>query len=146
MDNVQMEPLQKQMLDDVFDAFQMISGGALVSLMHVEGGVTRWSPGAVELFGLPGEYIPNGAMDWTEYVHPEDRKRYLDTMAPLSTGNLKAYDLVYRVRLAAGGYASFRVIGSVLRNDQGAPSLIGGIMINQGLTENTDPITVLPNK
>ena len=144
--NIQMDPLQKQMLDDVFDAFQMISGGALVSLMHAEGGVTRWSPGAVELFGLPDEYIPNGAMDWTEYVHPEDRKRYLETMAPLSTGHLHAYDLVYRVRLKTGEYSSFRVIGSVLRNGVGAPSLIGGVMINQGLTENTDPITVLPNK
>ena len=146
MDTIQMDPMQKQILDDVFDAFQMISGGALVSLMHVEGGVTRWSPSAVELFGLSGEYISNGAMDWTEYVHPEDRKRYLDTMGPLATGDLHAYDLVYRVRLKTGEYSSFRVIGSVLRNDAGAPSLIGGVMINQGLTENTDPITVLPNK
>ena len=146
MDTIQMDPMQKQILDDVFDAFQMISGGALVSLMHVEGGVTRWSPSAVELFGLSGEYISNGAMDWTEYVHPEDRKRYLDTMGPLATGVLHAYDLVYRVRLKTGEYSSFRVIGSVLRNDAGAPSLIGGVMINQGLTENTDPITVLPNK
>lgn len=146
MDNIKMDPMQKQMLDDVFDAFQMIAGGALVSLMHAEGGVTRWSPGAVELFGLPGEYVPNGAMDWTDYVHPEDRKRYTDTMAPLAAGKLHAYDLVYRVRLAAGGYASFRVIGSVLRNGEGNPSLIGGVMINQGLTENTDAITVLPNK
>ena len=93
MDNVQMEPLQKQMLDDVFDAFQMISGGALVSLMHAEGGVTRWSPGAVELFGLPGEYVPNGAMDWGDYVHPEDRKRYMDVMAPLAGGVLHSYDI-----------------------------------------------------
>ena len=146
MDTIQMDPMQKQILDDVFDAFQMISGGALVSLMQVEGGVTRWSPSAVELFGLSGEYISNGAMDWTEYVHPEDRKRYLDTMGPLATGDLHAYDLVYRVRLKTGEYSSFRVIGSVLRNDAGAPSLIGGVMINQGLTENTDPITVLPNK
>lgn len=145
-EKIQMDPLQKQMLDDVFDAFQMISGGALVSLMHAEGGVTRWSPSAVELFGLSGEYISNGAMDWTEYVHPEDRKRYLETMAPLSAGRLHAYDLVYRVRLKTGEYSSFRVIGSVLRNGEGAPSLIGGVMINQGLTENTDPITVLPNK
>ena len=143
---IQMDPLQKQMLDDVFDALQMISGGALVSLMHVEGGVTRWSPGAVELFGLPGEYVPNGAMDWGDYVHPEDRKRYLDTMGQLAGGKLHSYDLAYRVRTKTGEYFNIRNIGSVLRNEQGEPSLIGGILINQGLTENTDPITVLPNK
>ena len=146
MENIQMDPLQKQMLDDVFDAFQMISGGALVSLMHAEGGVTRWSPSAVELFGLPGEYVPNGAMDWGDYVHPEDRKRYLDVMAPLAEGVLHSYDLTYRVRTKTGEYYHFRNVGSVLRNEQGKPSLIGGILINQGLTESTDPITVLPNK
>ena len=146
MENMQMNPMQKQMLDDVFDAFQMISGGALVSLMHAEGGVTRWSPGAVELFGLPGEYVPNGAMDWGDYVHPEDRKRYLDVMTPLAEGVLHSYDLTYRVRTKTGEYYHFRNVGSVLRNEQGKPSLIGGILINQGLTESTDPITVLPNK
>ena len=146
MDNVKMNTMQKQMLDDVFDAFQMISGGALVSLMHVEGGVTRWSPSAVELFGLPGEYVPNGAMDWGDYVHPEDRKRYLDVMASLAEGVLHSYDITYRVRTKTGEYYNFRNVGSVLRNEQGSPSLIGGILINQGLTENTDAITVLPNK
>ncbi|MBR3560262.1 MAG: EAL domain-containing protein [Oscillospiraceae bacterium] len=146
MDNIKMDPMQKQMLDDVFDAFQMIAGGALVSLMHAEAGVTRWSPGAVELFGLPGEYVPNGAMDWGDYVHPEDRKRYLDVMAPLAEGMLHSYDLTYRVRTKTGEYYHFRNVGSVLRNEQGKPSLIGGILINQGLTENTDVITVLPNK
>ena len=35
MDNIQMDPLKKQMLDDVFDAFQMIAGGALVIFFHV---------------------------------------------------------------------------------------------------------------
>ena len=49
-----MDPLQKQMLDDVFDAFTMLSNGGFVSLMHVDGGFTRYSAGAVELFGLPG--------------------------------------------------------------------------------------------
>ena len=146
MDNIQMDPLKKQMLDDVFDAFQMISGGALISLMHVEGGVTRWSPGAVELFGLPGEYVPNGAMDWGDYVHPEDRRRYLDVMGPLVEGKRHSYDITYRVRTKSGDYYNFRNVGSVLRNEQGRPSLIGGKLVNQGLTEDTDPITILPNK
>jgi len=141
-----MDPLKKQMLDDVFDAFQMISGGALISLMHVEGGVTRWSPGAVELFGLPGEYVPNGAMDWGDYVHPEDRRRYLDVMGPLVEGKRHSYDITYRVRTKSGDYYNFRNVGSVLRNERGLPSLIGGKLVNQGLTEDTDPITILPNK
>ena len=143
---INMDPLQKQMLDDVFDAFTMLSNGGFVSLMHVDGGFTRYSAGAVELFGLPGEYIPNGAMDWNDYLHPEDRKRYMDVMMPLLSGGTQTYDLTYRVRTVKGEYVNFRAVGAVLRGSDGKPSLIGGAMINQGLTENTDPVTVLPNK
>lgn len=143
---INMDPLQKQMLDDVFDAFTMLSNGGFVTLMHVDGGFTRYSAGAVELFGLPGEYIPNGAMDWNDYLHPEDRKRYMDVMLPLITGGTQTYDLTYRVRTVKGEYVNFRAVGAVLRGSDGKPSLIGGAMINQGLTENTDPVTVLPNK
>ena len=142
---IDMNPLQKQMLDDVFDAFTMLSGGNFVSLMHVDGGVTRYTQGAVELFGLPGEYIPNGAMDWNDYLHPEDRKRYMDVMVPLSNGETQTYDITYRVRTVKGEYANFRAVGAVLRGNDGRPSLIGGALINQGVTENTDPVTVLPN-
>ena len=143
---INMDPLQKQMLDDVFDAFTMLSNGGFVSLMHVDGGFTRYSAGAVELFGLPGEYVPNGAMDWNDYLHPEDRKRYMDVMMPLMSGGTQTYDLTYRVRTVKGEYVNFRAVGAVLRGSDGKPSLIGGAMINQGLTENTDPVTVLPNK
>ena len=141
-----MEPRQKQMLDDVFDAYSMLAAGNIVSVMHVQGNVTRWSPGAVELFGLPGEYTENGALDWSEYIHPEDHKRYLDAMTPLSNGDLHSYDLIYRIRSRDGGYISFRVLGSVLRDTAGKPALIGGIMINQGVLENTDPVTILRNQ
>lgn len=143
---INMDPLQKQMLDDVFDAFTMLSDGGFVTLMHVDGGFTRYSAGAVELFGLPGEYIPNGAMDWTDYLHPDDRKSYLDVMMPLLTGGRQTYDLTYRVRTVRGEYINFRAVGAVLRGSDGKPSLIGGAMINEGITENTDPVTVLPNK
>lgn len=143
---VNMDPMFKQQLDDVFDAFTMLSNGAIVNLMHVQGNTTRWSPAGVELFGLSGEYIPNGSMDWGDYVHPEDRKRYMDVMTPLATGERQTYDLTYRVRTKDGTYGNFRVTGAVLRDADGAPSMIGGVLINEGLTENVDQVTVLPNR
>lgn len=143
---INMDPLQKQMLDDVFDAFTMLSNGGIISLMHVDGGFTRYTASAVELFGLPGEYIPNGAMDWTDWVHPEDRKRYLDIMMPLIEGMAQTYDLIYRVRTVNQGYVPFRLVGAVLRGSDGKPSLIGGAMFNDELANNTDPVTMLPNK
>lgn len=79
-----MNPLHKQMLDDVFDAFSMLSPGNLVSATRIGSGVTRWSPAAAELFGLPGEYAANGCAGLKDYIHPEDRKRFMDTLAPLA--------------------------------------------------------------
>lgn len=141
-----MDPKHKQMLDDVFDAFSMLAEGAIISLMHVDGGFTRYSATAVDLFGFPGEYIPNGAMDWNDYLHPEDRKRYMDVMTPLIEGKTQTYDITYRVHLTTGEYSSFRAVGAVLRGADGKPSMIGGALINEGLTETTDPVTILPNK
>jgi len=70
----------------------------------------------------------------------------MDAMMPLLPGGTQTYDLTYRVRTVKGEYVNFRAVGAVLRGSDGKPSLIGGAMINQGLTENTDPVTVLPNK
>ena len=143
---INMEPLQRQMLDDVFDAFTMLTNGSFVSLMHVDGGFTRYTASAVELFGLPGEYVPNGAMDWNDYLHPDDRKRYMEVMMPLLEGKTQTYDITYRVRTVKGDYQVMRAVGAVLRGSNGKPSLIGGVTFNEGLTDRVDPITVLPSK
>ena len=140
------DPLFQQQLDDAFDAFSMLANGAIVSIMHVQGNMTRWSPAGVELFGLPGEYVVNGSMDWGDYIYPEDRKRYMDIMGHLTDGGSKSYDLTYRVRTKDGTFVNFRAMGAVLRDAEGKPSLIGGVLINQGLTEGVDPVTVLPNR
>ncbi len=143
---INMNPLQKQMLDDVFDAFSMLTDAAYISLMHVDGGFTRYSASAVEMLGLPGEYIPNGALDWNDYLHPEDRARYMEVMFPLIEGKTQTYDITYRVRLKSGEYGNFRAVGAVLRGEQGKPSLIGGATFNEGIANNVDPVTVLPNR
>lgn len=143
---INMEPLQRQMLDDVFDAFTMLTNGNMVTLMHVDGGFTRYTASAVKLFGLPGEYVPNGAMDWNDYLHPEDRKRYMDVMIPLLEGKTQTYDITYRVKTVNGDYQDVRAVGAVLRGPDGKPSLIGGALFNESLTERVDPITILPTK
>ena len=146
MNQPSIDPLYLQQLDDAFDAFTMLSNGAIVSIMHVQGNTTRWSPAGVDLLGLSGEYIPNGSMDWGDYIHPEDRRRYMEIMGRLVDGGRQSYDLTYRVRTRDDSYVNFRAIGAVLRDATGTPSLIGGVLINQGLTENVDPVTILPNR
>lgn len=137
---------RKQFLDDQFDAFTMLSAGNYVSLYDIQGHLTRYTPAAVELFGLPGEYIQDGAYNWNDWVHPEDLAYYQNVMSGLITGERLTYDLSYRARLRDGSYGMFRFVGAVIRDDDGKPSMVGGIIINEGLVENTDPITVLRNQ
>lgn len=144
--DIDMGPMQKQMLDDVFEAFTMLAGGNMVTLMHVKGGVTRYTPAAVELFDLPGEYIQHGVDKWSTLVHPEDRRHYLEVMTPLTKGETFSYDLYYRVRTRSGEYGNFRFIGASLRDDSGQPALIGGVIINEGYTATTDSVTILQNQ
>lgn len=147
MSEIKKAPYRRQILDDLFDAYVILGKGTYVSLYDTVGQMTRYSPAAVELFGMCGEYIPAGADTWSDLVHPEDKRRYQATMNKLIAGTAKHYDLHYRVRVKDGSYSLFRFIGSILRDrKEGKPELIGGIMINEGLMEYTDPITVLRNQ
>ena len=138
---------KRQILDDLFDAYVILGKGNYVSLYDLVGQMTRYSPAYVDLCGLPGEYVPVGAMNWRDWVHPEDKKKYDNIMNKLIEGTAKHYDIHYRVRLKDGSYSLMRFIGSVLRNDNtNKPELIGGITINEGLMKYTDPLTVLRNQ
>lgn len=143
---IKMDPKKKQVLDDVFDAFSMLAGANYVALMHIDGGYSRYSPALADLMGLPGEYVEYRVMPWEGFVHPEDRKRYRDTVASLLSEGGRGYDITYRFRLKNGNYTNGRFIGSVIRDGSDKPVLIGGIIVNQGLMEKTDPVTVLRNK
>ena len=136
----------RKILDDLFDAFTILGRGNYVSICDVKGNLTRYSPAAVELFGLPDEYIPASDLNWVDYVHHEDRIRYEKVMRSLLEKKSSNYDLTYRTRLKDGTYATFRYIGAVIHDEYGLPEFIGGIMINEGLTESTDPVTILRNK
>ena len=136
----------RKILDDLFDAFTLLGRGSYVSIYDVKGQVTRYSPAAVDLFGLPGEYIADGAYNWSDFIHPEDRARYEKIMSNIMLNKSQGYDLTYRTRLNDGTYATLRYIGAVIRDADGKVELVGGIMINEGLTESTDPITVLRNQ
>lgn len=140
------DPEHRKILDDVFNAFSMIGRGNYVAVYDAKDNVTRFSPAAVELFGLTGEYVTADYKEWTNYVHPEDcfsRRQMVDA---LLSGEIKNYDLTYRTRLKDGSYVVIRHIGSTIFDADGKPDLIGGIMINEGLTESIDPVTLLRNQ
>ena len=135
----------RKILDDLFNAYTIIGRGNYVAVYDVANNVSRFTPAAVELFGLDGEYVASGYEDWSEYIHPEDRFVYMRTIKAIFSGELQNYDLTCRTRLKDGTYATLRYMGAGIGGD-GKPELVGGIIINEGLTESTDPVTFLRNR
>lgn len=136
----------RKILDDVFNAFTILGRGNYVSVLDVKGNMLRYSPAAMELFGLPGEYVPADTIDRESYIHPEDRFNHTRTMKSLASGETKGYDITCRTRMKDGTYATLRYIGAAMDGEDGKPEIIGGIMINEGMTESTDPVTLLRNR
>ncbi|MBR0262132.1 MAG: EAL domain-containing protein [Selenomonadaceae bacterium] len=136
----------RKFLDNIFNAFTIIGRGNYVSVYDVKKDISRFSPAVVELFGLPGEYIPSGYEVWKNYIHPEDKARYTRTMKALISGEKRGYDSTYRTHLKDGSYAVVRYVGSTIFDADDKPDVIGGIMINEGVTAVTDPVTFLRNQ
>ena len=141
-----MKTEHRKILDDLFNAFNIVGRGNYVTVYDVKENVTRFSPTVTELVGLSDEYISLGNVEWENYIHPEDRFNYSRTMKNLLSGEAQNYDLTSRTRLKDGSYAVLRYIGSTICDADGKPELIGGIIINEGLTETTDLVTILPNQ
>ena len=136
----------KNFLDNLFNVFIIVGRGNYVATYDVKTNVTRFSPAAVELFGLPDEYIPDGYNEWKNYIHPEDKLQYTRMMNALLEGETRGYDLTYRTRLKDGSYAVIRYVGATVFGADGKPEIIGGIMINEGISAVTDPVTLLRNQ
>ena len=135
----------RKILDDVFNAFTVLGRGNYVSICDVKEKILRCSPAAVEAFGLADEYISDYELDRPNFIHPEDRFKFTRTMSGILNGETHNYDITCRTKLKDGTYASIRYIGASIGGDT-KPELVGGIMINEGLTESTDPVTLLRNR
>ena len=135
----------RKILDDVFNAFTVLGRGNYVSICDAKEKILRYSPAAVEAFGLADEYISAEKLDWASIIHPEDRFKFTRTMSGILNGEAHNYDITCRTKLKDGTYASIRYIGAAIGGDT-KPELVGGIMINEGLTESTDPVTLLRNR
>ena len=136
----------RKILDDLFNACTMIGRGNYVRVYDVKENIFRFSPAAVELFGLESEYISGENTKWEDYIRPEDRFIYTRMKKKLLAGEVNGHDLNYRTRLKDGSYAVLRHIGSTIFDADGKPEVVGGIMINEGLTETIDLVTMLPNQ
>lgn len=127
----------------VFDLLSQTTENLYIYLADLSKDFSRWSPAAVQYFGLPGEYIINTAKVWTEYIHPDDQHIFLEDMGRLIKGTSDRHDCEYRARNARGEYVWVRCNGIVQRNSDGTPGLFVGTMVNLRSVSKFDPTTGL---
>ena len=129
--------------DRTFAAFSGCSRRSYLFLCNMDTGVSRWSPSAVEYFGLPGEYMFDAGDLWESYIHPQDRAMYHESIEAVFSGRSSVHEMEYRARNRLGEYVVCPCRGIVLPGEGGAPSLFAGVIVNHGIVDEVDPVTNL---
>lgn len=137
---------RKEKLDRLFNAFSIFAEGTYVYLCDMRYDYSRWSKKAVDIFGLPSEYMINAGRIWESHIHPDDVEIYHSGIEAIFDGNANAHDMQYRARKLNGEYDVCTCRGVVLYNTKGIPEFFCGTIRNQSLQGNIDNLTGLPNQ
>lgn len=137
--------LDKSGLNNIlFEEFDNISSERHIYMCNIATGVSRWSKGIVEYFGLPGEYMYDAGNIWAEHIHIEDRQKYIDEIDDVFAGRKEVHDMTYRARNKEGNYVLCSCHGRIMTDELGRTFFVGTIN-NYGILGNVDAITSLYN-
>lgn len=138
--------LDKTALDSVlFEGFSDIEGRRHVFMCNMQTGVTRWSKGAVDYFGLPSEYVTDVIKVWGEHVHPDDRAEYDKDLENIFSGKMFEHRVDYRIRNRNGEYVRCSCLGKVVHDEKNNIDMFVGTLDNHGIMDNIDAVTNLYN-
>ncbi|MBR5262159.1 MAG: EAL domain-containing protein, partial [Oscillospiraceae bacterium] len=138
------ETLTVDSLDSpVFDLIVQASDKLYIYMSNLLKDYSRWSPAAVDYFGLPGEYISNTQTVLNTYIHPEDRNRYRRDILRVMEGKTDRQMGEYRFKNASGEYVWVRCSGVAKRDRANSSVFFIGTMMNIGSVSKFDPITGL---
>lgn len=86
------------------------------------------SEGASRLLGYdPTEWLADGAF-WADRLHPDDRQRVVARFLRIASSG-GTFDEEYRLLASDGGWVWLRDVGHAVPGDDGAPSVIRGLMV-----------------
>ncbi len=137
---------RRTMLDSLYSAFAVVSEGTYVYLCDMKYDFSKWSAAAVDLFGLPSEYMYGAGDIWEERIHPEDREAYRKGINEIFKGYASGHDMQYRAQRADGGYDVCTCRGVVIRDLMGEPDYFAGTIRNHGIQGHMDTLTGLRNQ
>ncbi len=133
-------------INRIFDTFAVTSRSRYVYVYDMEKNISRWSSNAVDYFGLTGEYIYNASSVWATRIHPDDRDNYNEYISLVYAGKKANPNIEYRAKNKNGEYVVCSCRGVVIKDYSGNPVFYACSIINKGIVDNNDPITLLPNQ
>ncbi len=133
-------------INRIFDTFAVTSRSRYVYVYDMENNISRWSANAVDYFGLAGEYIYNASSVWETRIHPDDREKYAEYLGVVYSGKKTDPTFEYRAKNKNGEYVICSCRGVVIKDYAGKPVFYACSIINKGIVDNNDPITLLPNQ
>ena len=134
------------MLDTLYKAFELVSEGTYVYLCDMKYDFSRWSKPAVDLYGLPSEYMYGAGDIWENRIHPEDREAYHQGIDEIFSGNAAGHDMQYRAQRTTGEYDVCTCRGMVIRDPVGEPDYFVGTIRNHGDQGHIDTLTGMRNQ
>ena len=95
---------------------------------RVEQNVLWWNEGLKTLFGYEPTTVDPSLRSWTDYIHPDDRERVLESLEKALGQSAKFWREEYRFRHAMGHFLHVIDRGHIIRNAEGrATRMVGGI-------------------
>lgn len=137
---------RRKMLDSLFRSYEVVTDSAYVYVCDMKYDYSRWSKSAVDLYGLPAEYMYGAGDIWEDYIHPEDREAYRKGIDEIFSGETYGHDMQYRAKKADGEYDVCTCRGVVIRNLFGEPDFFVGAIRSHGAQGHIDSLTGLRNQ
>lgn len=139
---------RKLQFESVFDLFSTLGGDEPVYLFDFHTQTARFSPALLDVLNMTGEHLnsANGIYYWADYIHPDDRARFMRAMWEASELKQVSFDIRCRMFTKNGAYCPVRFVGGVTKDLEGHPDFLGFRMRNDELSDTTDPVTGLPSR
>jgi len=140
--------MEYDMLQNIpFEGFEDNNGKRYVYISDMDTGMSRWSKGAIDYFGIEveDEYFANAKEIWLTHVHPRDREAYLEDINALFAGEKDFHNVDYRARNRFGEYVSCTCKGRIVPKANGEGKLFVGTIENNEKNERFDSVTGLYN-
>ena len=122
-------------INRIFDTFAVTSRSRYVYVYDMDKNIARWSPNAVDYFGLTGNYIYNAASVWEMRIHPDDRDKYVEYLSVVFSGKKTDPNFEYRAKNKNGEYVICAARGVVIKDYAGRPAYYACSIINKGIIE-----------